>query len=150
VDREGQATQSTVRDQAEALIGRTVVNAQLGLGSILILDFAAVPVAPPDSYLRVESAWLLTRRDDALVGSADERADQTAALSSLVGTRVKTVDVGPQLQLVVALSDDSAVSVLPSYAASADYDNWVLRLPDGIVYTAGPGAQLVKGSADEP
>src|SRR6185295_9969735 len=136
--------------QAQVLVGRFVTNAQLSVGSILLLDFAEHANSAVDAYVRVESAWLLQRGDSALVGHGDERESMIPALAALAGDRVAGVEFERVLQMRIVFSSGLRVAVFPSYVVSADYDNWTLGLPSNVVYTAGPGAQLVRGSGDQP
>ena len=141
---------SAAQKEAQALVGWRISNAQMGLGSILILDFQDAEGAAVDAYLRSESAWLLAKGEAGVVGSLDDREAQVEVVSSLVGATVKQIELGRHLQLALVLSDEHELVLLPSYAASPDYENWVVRLPSGVVYTAGPGPRLFRALADEP
>jgi hypothetical protein len=136
--------------ELQALVGRRICNAQMGFGTILILDFQEAEGSPVDSYVRSESAWLLAQKGVGLVGSLDDRDSQAKLVSALVGTTVVALDLGRHLQLNIRLSNEYELVLLPTYAVSAEDENWVLRLPTAVVYTAGPGAKLFRALASEP
>ena len=149
MNSEQYTTWSEVQSEAQALVGRRVINAQLGLGSILILDFRDND-GNIDAYLRCESAWLLARGGVGVVGSFDDREAQEEAISALVGSEVRSLELGRLMQVAIVFSDEHELLLLPSYAVSSEYENWVLRLANGIAYTAGPGPRLFSGLATEP
>jgi hypothetical protein len=138
------------RGEVQALVGRRICNAQMGFGTILLLDFQDVGNSPVDAYVRSESAWLLAQKGLGLVGSLDDRDSQARVISTLVGTAVVGLDLRRHLQLNILLSNEYELVLLPSYAVSAEYENWVLRLPTAVVYTAGPGPKLFRTLANEP
>jgi hypothetical protein len=149
VNSEQYAEVLSANNEAQALVGRRISNAQMGLGAVLILDFQDTGGAV-DAYLRSESAWLLAQGEVGLVGSLDDREAQAEAISALVGATVKKLELRRHLQLALVFSDQHEVVLLPSYVASPEYENWVLRLPNGVVFTAGPGPRLFRAVANEP
>ena len=149
MNSEQYTTCSEVQRQAQALVGRRVSNAQLGLGSILILEFRDHD-GNIDAYLRSESAWLLAHAGVGVVGSFDDREAQEEAILALVNAEVRSLELGRLMQIAIAFSEEHEILLLPSYVASSEYENWVLRLPNGIAYTAGPGPRLFSGPANEP
>jgi hypothetical protein len=120
-----------------ALIGKTVARANLGHGSILIINLAAQDGS--EAYIRVECAWSL--QDDTLVLAASEDARETLQkhVAELCGRAVRDVEVRiPSLQLRVVL-DGGELNVFPVFANTDDYENWTIHTPNRKALVAGPG-----------
>jgi hypothetical protein len=131
------------------LVGRRVLLAQLGLGSIVLLDFAG-PDNEVEGYVRVECAWSLRTRASVLAASEDERRTLARHLAELTGQVLSGLDVlHPTLELLLDFENGYRLHAFPVYVEERNYENWVIRTPNGRVLTAGPGGELQSSRADE-
>ena len=122
-----------------ALIGKTVVRANLGHGSTLLIDLAAQDGAGGEAYIRVECAWALQDDKVVLAASEDAREILQKFIADLRGRAVRDVEVRtPSLQLRVIL-DGRELNVFPVFANTDDYENWTVHTPDRKALVAGPG-----------
>jgi hypothetical protein len=122
-----------------ALIGKTVVSARLGHGSILLIDFAAQAEPAKRAYLRIECAWILEDDELVMCASEDGREVLRKHVAKLHGRAVRDVEVRtPSLQLRLVL-DIGGLTVLPVFANTEAYENWTIHTPDQKALVAGPG-----------
>ena len=132
-----------------ALRGASVLDAQLGAGSIVMLDLGiGGPPVPGEGWMRIECAWRLETVAVVLAASEDPRAVLASHVRSLQGRSIRGVEVlSPSLELRIDFDDGKRLVVFPVYAnpPGDDYDNWTLRTPDRKALVAGPGrnAQIV-------
>jgi hypothetical protein len=113
-----------------ALIGKTVLRANLGYGSILLIDLTAQDGAGGEAHIRVECAWTLQDDKRVLAASEDAREILQNHIAELRGRAVRDVEVRiPGLQLRVLL-DASELNVFPVFANTNDYENWTIHTPD--------------------
>jgi hypothetical protein len=142
-----------IRRTKDALTGAAVVNPQLGVGSIILIDLAigSAPV-PGKSYMRIECAWRLETATAVLAASEDPHDVLATHVQSLQGRSIRDAEVlSPSLELRLSFDDGKRLIVFPLYAnMTDDYDNWILRTPDGKALIAGPGRGARIVNADEP
>jgi len=122
-----------------ALRGKIVARAQLGHGSILLIDFAEIGSSLATTYLRVECAWSLHDDLRVVAASEDSRIVILQHIAMLRDRLVRDVAVRiPSLQMQLQF-DVGELDVFPVFGNNDDYENWTLHTPDGRALVAGPG-----------
>jgi hypothetical protein len=146
-DREG--TLEEAQEAVGSLVGQTIWQPRLGLGTFVTLEFG--PVEPESRrsgsslthgqwHLWVYSAaWRLESPVKLVTGSYDSRERMADGISGLDGVRVGETGLSRGLDLRIR----STGLTLRTFAISTQTDpHWLLWTPEGRVINAGP-AQLV-------
>ncbi len=140
------ASLDPLRRAAETLVGQTAWGPKLGIGSFLTVEFGARRAATEPSGVdhgefhlwAYCAAWRLDSGDAMVVASEDERDTIKARVPQLDGRAVEGAVVSDTLEFVVSFDGGLRLSVFPIF--SEGFEHWILFLPTGDVYTAGPGS----------
>jgi hypothetical protein len=93
----------------------------------------------------IEWSWRIERARSIAVGSWSTNRQITAAISGLIGPKVKEISVAGRLpELVLALSDGRWVH---SFMTTDGQPEWTLFLPDGSWLTV-EGGRLIHDTQD--
>lgn len=140
-----QGSLDALRDVADSLVGQTSWDARLGIGSFLTIEFGAR--RPPSGPSGIEHgefhlwaycvAWRVDADGAMVVASEDDRDDIKNAIHRLNGRVVQDVIVSDALELDLAFDDGMRLALFPIF--SQGFEHWILFVPSGDVYTAGPG-----------
>jgi hypothetical protein len=85
------------------------------------------------STWRIASAW------DIVAASEDPRELLETAVRYLDGRPLSAIRIErPSLSTVFEFGEDTALRTFSIF--SKEYEHWMFYLPDGTVFTAGPGA----------
>jgi hypothetical protein len=137
--------------------GRPVWGTRLGVGSFLTLELGAeLPASAPtragetprhgEFHVWVYcSAWRIETPQAVLASSEDPRETLAGAVRVLDGKVLAGVRVEPpSLSATFSFVDGTVLRTFSIF--SADYEHWMVYLPDGQVVTAGPGPALGLGA----
>lgn len=135
----------TLRAAAASLVGETAWAARLGIGSFLTVEFgdrrpASTPSGNPHGEFHLWAycaAWRIDEGDAIVIASEDDRERITDAIRRLDGRVVEDVSVSDTLELVVHFDEGVRLALFPIF--SRGFEHWMLFVPAGEVYTAGPG-----------
>ncbi len=129
------------------LIGKPAWSATVGFGSFLTIEFGAEGAAQGTAarkhgeyHLWIYcTAWRLERTGALLAGSEDARADLERAAGTINGlTAAATTIEWPSLSLTLTFSDGLKLRTFSVFTQESEH--WMLYMPDGRVFTAGPGS----------
>ncbi|HEU4326413.1 MAG TPA: hypothetical protein VFS21_24950 [Roseiflexaceae bacterium] len=131
----------------EPLIGQKAWNVALGVGSFVTIDFGnVVPSKRPGGrsygewYLWMYCcAWYMSKDDDIVVGSEDERETISAHIHIVSGLELVKVTIKPPaFEATFNFADGVALHLFPVF--STEYEHWMLYTPHNNVLTLGPGS----------
>ena len=137
-----------IRNMTRRLLGLRTWGVKQSLGSSLILDMGA---AVPDPRLRsgvrgewsllvLHCDWVVATGCEFLAASEDGRSRIASALAHIEGTTVTSVVIlPPAFDTTFAFSGGVVLRLFPYQ--TREYDHWKLFLPEGMVFTAGPGSR---------
>ncbi len=93
------------------------------------------------------SAWRIENATTVFVASEDPREQLEKAVPCLDGKVVSRISVErPSLSTTCEFADGTVLRTFSVF--SAEYEHWMLNLPDGTVLTAGPGTVWSFGRED--
>jgi hypothetical protein len=146
-----------IASMTRRLLGLRTWGVKQSLGTSLILDMGA-PVPDPGltsgvrgewSLLVLQCHWFVATEREFLAASEDGRARTASALAHIEGTTVTSVViVPPAFDATFAFSGGVVLRLFP-YRTRED-ESWHLFLPEGMVFTAGPGSRWRLESGDAP
>jgi hypothetical protein len=138
-----------VQSRLSAAVGEQAWGTALGVGSFLTVEFGA---EKPDKRGHGEyhlwvycSAWRIETQTAIIASSEDPRDALQTAISHLDGRTLVGVQLeAPSTAATFEFSDGTVLRTFPIF--SKDYEHWMFYLPDGSVFTAGPGTEGSWGS----
>jgi hypothetical protein len=151
------STGDGLRSIVAPLLGESAWGASVGVGSFVTVEFGRPKVGDNvegrthgEWHLwALYCAWLLEAGGQLAAASEDPRPKMEAAIRTLDGHRLRSVDVAvPSLESVFRFDGGLVLRLFPLY--SEDYEHWMLYTPDGHVLVVGPGSRWSHKSASEP
>ena len=146
-----------IASMTRRLLGLRTWGVKQSLGTSLILDMGA-PVPHPRLPNRVRGEcsllvrrchWLVATAREFLAASEDGRARIALALAHIESTTVTSVViVPPAFDATFAFSGGVVLRLFPH--RTREDESWHLFLPEGMVFTAGPGSRWRLQSKDAP
>lgn len=152
-----EAVSQFVTSTVVPLLGKRAWGAKLGMGSFITAELGEI--LPPTRKWRREhgewhlwityAAWRLERGSDILAACEDPRPKSQAAVESLNGLTLVSVDMlSPALDTLFVFDSDVRLRLFPVY--SEGYEHWQLFTPDGNVLILGPGTSWTYQDASVP
>lgn len=138
---------ASVESRLAAAYGRTAWGTALGVGSFLTVELGEQQAAPtPQEKTHGEfhlwvycSAWRIETAQEIIASSEDPREALEAAVRHLDGRSLSEIRIErPSLSTVFSFSGGTVLRTFSIF--SKDYEHWMFYLPDGSVFTAGPGS----------
>jgi hypothetical protein len=142
---------AAVESAVSYAVGQRAWGTKLGIGSFLTVEFGPqrAPQAPPRPgqhphphgvfHLWVYcSAWRIDRPNEVVASSEDPREQLATTVWRLDDLTLAGVHIErPSLSAAFRFQDGTTLHTFSIFTAG--YEHWMFYLPDGNVFTAGPG-----------
>jgi len=124
-----------------AAVGEVVRGCALGADGVLTVKFGEQGAF---RLMIHQSAWRIETGTTVIASSQDDRASSEPLVRQLDGRTLTGIVVElPSLSATFAFSDSLRLKTFSVFTQEAEH--WMLHLPDGETFTAGPGTQWTSG-----
>jgi hypothetical protein len=137
---------AAVETMIAAVCGKAAWGTALGVGCFVTVEFGGQrPTRDPkrrhgEFRLWVYcSAWRIENPREIIASSEDPREQLKTAVKHLDGRTISRITVErPSLSAAFEFADGTMLRTFSIF--SKDYEHWIFYLPNGEVFTAGPGS----------
>lgn len=143
----------SVVQRLSGVYGMPAWNARLGHGSFVTMEFGQPRAESGHGAYHLwiyGAAWRWETSDRILAACEDDREVLASTLEGLNTLAITEITIEqPSLSTRFDFDDGSRLLTFPVHSYLEDYEHWMMFLPDGDVFTAGPGSDWVVEPANQ-